>query len=112
MRRILTRFLCLLLQCVLTDKVQGAYSSLSAADSCSYFKIKSAVLKAYELVPEAYHQRFQASNRSGQSYVESVRDLTTHFKRWLVTLDITTFDNLCELVILDQLHSHSYLTLH
>ena len=53
----------LLLQCVLTGKAQGAYSSLSMADSCSYFKIKSAVLKAYELVPEAYHQRFRAWER-------------------------------------------------
>lgn len=93
----------LLLQCVLTGKAQGAYSSLSTADSGSYVKIKSAVLKAYELVPEAYRQRFRAwEKRSGQTYVEFVRDLTTHFKRWLAALEITTFDDLCELVILEQ----------
>ena len=93
----------LLLQCVLTGKAQGAYSSMSAADSSSYVKIKSAVLKAYELVPEAYRQRFRAWEReSGQTYVEFVRDLTTHFKRWLAALDISTFDELCELVILEQ----------
>ena len=94
----------LLLQCVLTGKAQGAYSSMNYSyDSCSYFKIKSAVLKAYELVPEAYRQRFRAwERRNGQSHVEFVRDLTTHFKRWLGALDITTFDDLCELVILEQ----------
>lgn len=78
-------------------------ASLSAADSCSYSKIKSAMLKAYELVPEAYHQRFWAWERkSGQTYVEFVHDLTIHFKHWLAALDITTFDDLCELVILEQ----------
>lgn len=32
----------------------SSQGSLSLEDSCSYAKIKSAVLKAYELVPEAY----------------------------------------------------------
>ena len=86
----------LLLQCVLTGKAQGA-------DGCSYSKIKSAVLKVYEFVPEVHRQRFRAwKRRSGQTHVEFVRDLTIHFKRWLAALDITTFDDLCELLILEQ----------
>lgn len=44
----------LLLECVLTGKEPEAYSALNAADSCDYAKIKSAVLRANELVPEAY----------------------------------------------------------
>lgn len=49
----------LLLQCVLTGKAQKAYSSLSVHDSQKYLKGKDAVLKAYELVPEAYWQKFR-----------------------------------------------------
>lgn len=42
----------LLLQWVLTDKVQEALSALSATDSGSYQLVKDAVLKSYELVLE------------------------------------------------------------
>lgn len=48
-----------LLQCVLTGRAQEAFSSLTTGDSSDYQKVKVAVLKAYELVPEAYRQRFR-----------------------------------------------------
>uniref|UniRef100_A0A3B4ZKQ1 Gypsy retrotransposon integrase-like protein 1 n=1 Tax=Stegastes partitus TaxID=144197 RepID=A0A3B4ZKQ1_9TELE len=93
----------LLLQCVLTGKAQEAYSCLSVDDSFVYKKIKSAVLKAYELVPEAYRQRFRSWDKtSDQTYVEYVRDLQTHFKRWITALNVSTFDDLCELIVLEQ----------
>ena len=47
----------LLLQCVLTGKAQEAYASLGS--DLTYESVKAAVLKAYELVPEAYRQRFR-----------------------------------------------------
>lgn len=54
----------LMLQCVLTGRAQEAYSALSASECMSYAKVKSAVLKAYELVPEAYHQKFRKWEKS------------------------------------------------
>jgi len=93
----------LMLQCVLTGRAQSAYSSLCLEDSSSYSKIKSAVLRAYELVPEAYRQRFRSfEQKQDQTYVEMARDLSVHFKCWLTALDITTFDDLCELMTLEQ----------
>lgn len=44
----------LLLQCVLTGKAQEAYTSLSPADSLDYDKVKAAVLRAFELMPEVW----------------------------------------------------------
>ena len=49
----------LLLQCVLTGKAQEAYSAVCAQEGLTYDMVKSAVLKAYELIPEAYRQRFR-----------------------------------------------------
>ncbi len=93
----------LMLQCVLSGKAQEAYASLSPEDSSSYDKIKSAVLRAYELVPEAYRQRFRSwEKENGQTYAEFARDLSTHFRRWLTALEVTTFEDLCNLVILEQ----------
>ena len=47
------------LQCKLTGKAQEILAALSLEDSLSYEAIKTAVLRAYELVPEAYRQKFR-----------------------------------------------------
>lgn len=44
----------LLLQCVFTGKTQVAYAALSVEESRVSLTVKAAVLKIYELVPEAY----------------------------------------------------------
>ena len=49
----------LLSQSVLVGKVQEIYGSLSVGQSSNYEHIKEAILKAYELVPEAYRQKFR-----------------------------------------------------
>ncbi|XP_036974500.1 uncharacterized protein LOC119030772 isoform X1 [Acanthopagrus latus] len=60
----------LMLQCVLTGRAQEAYSCLSSSDSVKYDVVKSAVLKVYELVPEAYRQRFRGWRRGDKSHLE------------------------------------------
>ncbi|KAK7884324.1 hypothetical protein WMY93_027447 [Mugilogobius chulae] len=93
----------LLLQCVLTGKAQEAYSAICAQDNLSYECVKSTVLKAYQLTAEAYRQRFrQWIKAERQTHVEFVSDLTTHFKRWCMAAGVTTFDQLSELIILEQ----------
>ena len=47
-----------LLQTVLKGKAQEAYTSFSLEDSQDYEKAKHAILQKYELVPEAYRQKF------------------------------------------------------
>ncbi|KAK2895729.1 hypothetical protein Q8A73_015217 [Channa argus] len=46
----------LLLQCKFVGKAQEVCTSLSIEDSLDYDKVKATVLRAYELVPEAYRQ--------------------------------------------------------
>ena len=59
----------IMLQAVLTGKAQVAYSSMSAEESASYDKVKQAILKAYELVPGAYRQKFRDLRKiQGQTY--------------------------------------------
>uniref|UniRef100_A0A671XNE1 SCAN box domain-containing protein n=1 Tax=Sparus aurata TaxID=8175 RepID=A0A671XNE1_SPAAU len=93
----------LMLQCVLTGRAQDAYSALSASDCRSYAKVKSAVLKAFELVPEAYSQRFRNWGKSDrQTNVEFARDLLSHFNRWCSAASVESFEGLCELMVLEQ----------
>uniref|UniRef100_A0A674B5F8 SCAN box domain-containing protein n=1 Tax=Salmo trutta TaxID=8032 RepID=A0A674B5F8_SALTR len=93
----------LMLQCVLTGKAQEAYSALSVADSVIYDKVKTAVLQIYELVPEAYRQRFRTLKRDDkQTHVEFVRQLSSQFNRWCSASAVMTFQGLCELIMLEQ----------
>ena len=93
----------LMLQSVLTGKAQEAFAALNPADSMSYAKVKAAVLKIYELVPEAYRQRFRNWRKQDkQSHVEFVRDLSTQFSRWCSSSEVHNFEQLFNLVILEQ----------
>jgi len=64
----------LLLQSSLVNKVREVYSALSVDDSSQYKIIKNAILKAYELVPEAYWQKLHNTVKSAnQTHMEFVR---------------------------------------
>ena len=92
-----------MLQCVLTGKAQEAYSALSVTDCLSYATVKAAVLKAYELVPESYRQRFRNSRKDEkQSYLEFSRELVINFNRWRIAAGGDTCKSLCELMMLEQ----------
>lgn len=53
-----------MLDCVLSGRAQEAFASLSN-DNLTYKSVKAVVLKAYELVPEAYQQRFRTWGKNG-----------------------------------------------
>lgn len=55
-----------MLQCGFTGKAQEAYSALSSEDCKDYSAVKSAILKAYELVPEAFRQHFRNWRKTGK----------------------------------------------
>ncbi|KAL2087168.1 hypothetical protein ACEWY4_018227 [Coilia grayii] len=93
----------LLLQSVLTGKAQDAFVALSADERRKYASVKWAVLKAYELVPEAYRQKFRHWRKGDrQLYTEFVRELTTLFNRWCTAEGVHTFKSLCDLFLLEQ----------
>lgn len=73
----------LLLQSVLVGKAQEAYSALSIEESSDNETVKNAILRAYELIPEAYRQRFRSLHKPDkQTYVEFAREKETLFARW------------------------------
>ena len=61
----------IMLSVVLTGKGQVAYSTLSDDDSSNYQVLKKAVLREYELVPEAYRQKFRSLHKvHNETYTE------------------------------------------
>ena len=64
----------LLLQSVLVGKAHEVYSAMSIEQSLQYDLVKKAILKAYELVPEAYRQNFRNYKKvEKQTYTEFAR---------------------------------------
>ena len=94
----------LLLQSVLLGKTREAYLALLVDQSSDYDMVKSAVLKAYELVPEAYRQKFRNSKKSDdQTYVEFAHTKETLFDHWCTSKEVKNdFGRLRQLVLMEE----------
>ena len=53
----------LLLQSIVIGKAREIYTQLLLEQSSDYDKVQELILKAYELVPEAYKQKFRDCRR-------------------------------------------------
>ncbi|KAJ8049037.1 Protein split ends [Holothuria leucospilota] len=86
-----------------TGKAQEVYSALSIEDSMDYDKVKKAILQAYELVPEAYRQKFRKYRTADtQTYVEFAYQKERHFDRWCASKKVSTFDALRQLMLVEE----------
>ena len=73
----------LLLQSVIIGKAREIYTQLTVQQSSSYDTVKELILKAYELVPEAYRQKFRNCKKDNeQTHVEFARTKEQLFDRW------------------------------
>ena len=71
----------LLLQSVLKGKAQEAYTALPFSE-CVDYNCQNAILKAYELVPEAYCQKFRNYHKQeSQTHVEFAHEKEVYFDR-------------------------------
>ena len=79
----------LLLQSVLVGKAQEIYGSLSVEQSSNYEHVKEAILKASDLVPEAYRQKFRNYLKyDSKTHVEFAREKENLFNRWCHSKEI------------------------
>ncbi|KAK3084422.1 hypothetical protein FSP39_016366 [Pinctada imbricata] len=93
-----------LLQSVLIGKAAEVYSALSIAESSDYDKVKDTILRAYQLVPEAYRQKFRKYKKfENQTYVEFAREKEDLFDQWFRSKKIpNSFDNLRQIVLIEE----------
>lgn len=91
-----------LLQCKLTAKAQEVCAALSIEESLDYDVLKASVLRTYELVPEAYRQKFRGHLKAAnQTFVEFAREKGTLFDKWCQSSKVNNFEQLHELVLLE-----------
>lgn len=93
----------LLLQCKIHSKAQEVVSAPPLADSVRSEAVKEAILRAYELVPEAYRQRFCSHKKlSTQTFLEFARDKAALFDRWCTASQVANFVELRELILIEE----------
>ena len=70
----------LLLHSVIIGKAREIYTQLTVEQSSSYDTVKEIILKAYELVPEAYRQKFRNCKKENeQTHVEFLLELKNSY---------------------------------
>ena len=92
------------MQSVLVGKAQDIYGSLSVEQSSNYEHVKEAILKAYELVHEAYRQKFRNYLKfDSKTHVEFAREKKNVFNRWCHSKEIgQDFKKLKQMVLLEE----------
>ena len=94
----------LLLQSVLIGKAREIYTQLGVEQSHHYETVKELILKGYELVPEAYRQKFRNCKKdSNQTHVEFPRSKEQLFDRWCCSKKIDqNYDKLRQLMLVEE----------
>ena len=94
----------LLLQSVVIGKAREIYTQLSLEQSSDYDKVKKVILKAYELVPEAYRQKFRNCRKEHeQTHVEFSRTKEQLFDRWCSSKKIgSDYPKLRQLMLVEE----------
>ena len=68
-----------------------------------YDQVKPLILKAYELVPKAYRQKFRdLKNDHKETYVEFARQKEQLFDDWCRAKEVTDFSKLRDLILLEK----------
>ncbi len=97
----------LILQCSLTGKAQEVCSALPIGSSLGYDIVKSAVLRVYELVPEAYRQKCHTHSKTvNQTYVDFVREIRVLFEKWCLSSKVISQDELQDLILLEDFKNY------
>uniref|UniRef100_A0A8C6PPT4 CCHC-type domain-containing protein n=1 Tax=Nothobranchius furzeri TaxID=105023 RepID=A0A8C6PPT4_NOTFU len=92
----------LLLQCKLSGRALEVLTALPVTDSLDYDRVKAVILQAYELIPEAYRQKFrQAKKSAGQRHVEFAHEISMLFDKWCSSTKVKTLSDLRELILLE-----------
>ena len=94
----------MLLQSVLVGKAREIYIQLDVEQAANYDNVKELILKGYELVPEAYRQKFRSFEKLGcQTYVEFARGKEKLFDRWCHSQKVDKdHDKLRQLILIEE----------
>ena len=94
----------LLLQSVLVGKAREIYSAMLIEQSSQYEVVKKEILKAYELVLEAYRPNFWSYRKQDkQTYTEFTQEKEVLFDRWCASKEVAQdFVKLHQMILIEE----------
>ena len=94
----------MLLQSVLVGKARERYIQLDVEQASNYDNVKELILKGYELLPEAYHQKLRSFEKLGcQTHVEFARSKEQLFDHWCHSQKVDKdHDKLKQLILIEE----------
>ena len=83
------------------------FAQVSEDVASDYDRFKEVLLTSYGLVSERYRERFRTIQiETDASYSDFAFLLASAFKRWIESVNVTTFDQLVEIVMIEQFVSN------
>ena len=94
----------ILLQSALKGKASETYTALSPEQTSDYQFVKESILKAYQLIPEAYRQKFRNNKKeSDKTHVEFGREKERLLDRWCASEEIRKdYERLRQMILLEE----------
>ena len=98
----------ILLQSALKGKASETYTALSPEQTSDYQFVKESILKAYQLIPEAYRQKFRNYKKEGdKTHVEFGREKERLLDRWCASEEIRKdFERLRQMILLEEFKNY------
>ncbi|GFV07454.1 retrovirus-related Pol polyprotein from transposon 297 [Trichonephila clavipes] len=69
----------------------------------NYDYVKKLLLKRFKLSPEVFRQKFVQQKKSDSTWKDFTFEITNYLNEWLIGLEINTFQDLKDLMVVDQL---------
>ncbi|GFW19650.1 SCAN box domain-containing protein [Trichonephila clavipes] len=70
----------------------------------NYDYVKKLLLKRFKLIPEVFRQKFvQHQKKSDSTWKDFTFEITNYLDEWLIVLEINTFQDLKDVMVVDQL---------
>ncbi|GFY20616.1 retrovirus-related Pol polyprotein from transposon 297 [Trichonephila clavipes] len=89
---------------LLPTEVSNLTAKESVVDAQGYYKVKQILLKRFKLSAEKFRQMFSRHTKDPvKTWHEFYFDLQTYFDGWLKESKVTTFEELKNLIVVDQI---------
>ena len=101
--------LAIALSALLSGKALEVFARLSRNDATDYTKIKTALLKSYNLTEEGFRQKFRNSKpEENESPTQYMTRMENFLERWIDTAGASTYDDLKTLIVREQFLEGNY----
>ena len=96
-----TRY-AIILCALLTGKALTVYARLSDNDAADYDKIKTALLKNYNLNEEGFRLKFRSEPKENEGPTQYMTHIERYLERWTETAGALSYEELKSLIVREQ----------